>query len=400
MENHENKRRLLSRRAHFRLSMAFVAVIIIALVSPVSAGPARTLQATAQSLNAGSLWSTAETINRTATGKGSDSGTWTRNWSQSDNFVVLNRTATTISVAFSGTDSWSSTATDTWVSDSGGPTKHGTDSWAVIYAVDLGTYMVSAVSNKDFSDEVGLPAWFLLNPNSLTAGGTVLLTWNVPNSNATSETLTAVPWTVGQDTVSVKGNQLGAWKVTYTGEQFGHWKSGNLHSTGTVTETDYFDSVYGIWLGYSASGNFTFDREGGGWKETYRASGWVSDTNLVFTVSSTLTASSANSVNGVAVTGTPFYLLMGGVVTAVFATIVVAIALVRRKRGASTPHEPPTTPAAPKPVETVQKPSLLNTRKYVTHVEPHMNYCANCRAKLPADAEFCGECGYPAKATT
>ena len=542
MEERNNKRELLARKANIHLSLVCLVAITLALGSPVSAAPAHTLQATpAQGLSAGSFWSLTGTARRTATGDGSDSGSWTRDWpGYTDKFVVVNRTATSISVSWSETGPWSSTATDTWVSDSGGATNKGTFHSSATYTVDLGTYKVSAVSDTYYSDRVGHPAWFLLNPKTLTPGGTVLLGWYVPSSDATSETFTDVPWTVAQDWVSVKGNRVVAWKGTHTGEHFGWWASDKVRSQGTRTETDYFDSTYGIFLGDSVSENSSFNRAGGGWTETYTDNDMVSDTNLVFPVSAIVAAPGGVtiSVDGVAVTGaqvftwepssthtlavnatvegapgvryvfvewadgstqttrsvtasqsanytaifktqykltvnsdfgdpqgtgwydagsqatfsvtspvpaplilgwlgsktifqswtgdstatTPTgnitmdgpktvqaqwsgadssqaFLATGGAVAAIVIAIAVAIVLMRRKGGAATPHEQ-MAPAEPRPAETMKSSPLMSRRKKGTQVKPQVTYCTNCRAKLPAEAEFCGECGQPVKAVT
>lgn len=292
--------------ADLRLSLGYLVVIILAIGLAMPFEPTRALTTSVQPLPQGSSWTVTGTNHRTTTGTGSDSGTWTRDTSYTDNFVVINRTATSTSVSWSETGSWSSTATQTWVSANGGTTNKGTFSYTVIYTVDLGTYKVTAVSDSDYSDEVGHPAWFLLNPTTPTQGGTVMLWWYVPNSDATSSTLTDVPWTVAKDSANVKGTQVGAWKATYTGDHFGWWRSGNVHSKGSETQTQSFDSTYGIFLASSTSGNFAFSRTGGGWTETFTGSDNISDTNLTFSVpvSVTVPTGATITVDGVAVTGT------------------------------------------------------------------------------------------------
>jgi hypothetical protein len=268
--------------------------------------PTRALTTSTQSPPQGTSWTVTGTNHRTATGKGSDAGTWTRDASYTDTFVVIARTDTTTTISWSETGSWSSTATQTWVSANGGATNKGTISSTVIYTIDLGTYKVTTVSDTDYSDQVGHPSWILINPTTPTAGGTVQGVWYVPNSDATSSTLTDVPWTVSKSSVNVKGTQVGAWKGTYTGDGFGWWRSGNVHSKGSETDTQSFDSTYGTYLAGSFSGNFAFTRTGGGWTETFTESDNISDTNLTFSVPVSVTAPTGATitVDGVAVTGT------------------------------------------------------------------------------------------------
>jgi hypothetical protein len=130
----------------------------------------------------------------------------------------------------------------------------------------------------------------------MTHGGTTILDWAVPNVNSTSSTLTAVPWSLSLDSINFKGNTLSAWKVSHDGELLGWWHcaikpnprgrcpSGDVYSEGTATETDYFDSLYGIRLSYSISGNFLLARGGGesGWTETMSNTAQITDTNISF----------------------------------------------------------------------------------------------------------------------
>lgn len=167
----------------------------------------------------------------------------------------------------------------------------------VDYTLDTASHVVTAVSNKDYESNVGYHALFLINPASLKPGDTVLLPWVDPTGKQVD-----VPWTVGVlRNVEVRGSEVTVWSVTYTGESTGHWPAENgPYSQGPETHTYLFDPTYGVLLGYSTSGRYSFSRaEGywngyttvrgqGGWEET---SSWTSgpkDTSLEFSAAVTL----------------------------------------------------------------------------------------------------------------
>ena len=52
-----------------------------------------------------------------------------------------------------------------------------------------------------------------------------------------------------------------------------------------------FDSIYGIFIGISDSGDYTKDRQGEGWTETSTDTAQIDDTNLAFSVQTTQTTS-------------------------------------------------------------------------------------------------------------
>jgi hypothetical protein len=272
---------------------------------------APTAAANSPTLKSGDWWTVNGTYHRTATGTGSDSGKWTEDGTYMDKYSVLNHDNATVVVSYSSSGSWSTTATQTWVTPNGGPTKTGTWSITVTFTVDAATFKVLSVSNKDYSDAVGHPGWVVLNPTSLTQGSSAQLGWYVPIGNARTSTYTDVSWKVDKQTVSIKGTDADAWALSYDGDHLGHWTSGGVYSKGMQTETALFDANYGIFLGSTISGSYTFARIGGGWTETYSATERISDSDLsfVFSVQITLVADPTNTtvtVDGVAYTGNQF----------------------------------------------------------------------------------------------
>jgi len=177
-----------------------------------------------------------------------------------------------------------STATDTWVKPNSGKTKRGTAEETNDYTIDAATLKVIAVSNKDYKDDVGLQSVWMTTPTGLTQGSTVLCPWY-------GKTTTEVPWRVaGSQTVSIEHINVSAWKLVYTGEGVAYWSLKDVGSTGTETITRLYDAYYGIELGWSVVGSYVLTSKWGGWTETYSSTAQITETNLVFPVSVTVSA--------------------------------------------------------------------------------------------------------------
>lgn len=253
-------------------------------------------------LSKGNQWTIRGVTYRSASGNGSDTGTWTRESNYTDKYLVTSRNATAIKISWSGAESWSTTANYSWVAPNGGSTKSGKRYYGTSYTIDLTTYTILAVSSKSHENEVGSPAWFLLDLAGIVPGGTVMLDWSTPNSDSRLSTPMPVSWNVRHGSVNFKGKPLSAWKVSHEGELLGWWHcqtkpsplrhvlctSGDVYSKGLGTEIDYFDSVYGIRLRYSISGSFLFNRIMGGWTETVSNVGQITGTNISFSLPRTM----------------------------------------------------------------------------------------------------------------
>ena len=103
-----------------------------------------------------------------------------------------------------------------------------------------------------------------------------------------------VAWSVGDpQTFQIKGYDATAWGISYTGQGLGRCSAGYDHaySKGTVKRVWTFDSIYGIFIGISDSGDYTRDRQGSGWTEKSTDTAQIDDTNLAFSVQTTQTTS-------------------------------------------------------------------------------------------------------------
>ena len=286
-------------------TLVFIAVIL----TPIAMTP--TVAADGPVLKSGDWWSIDGTYHRTATGKGTDSGKWTEDETYNDKYSVLSHDNTVLVISYSSSGSWSSTATQTWVTPNGAATKKGSWSTTVDYTIDALTFKVLTVSDKDYNYHIGHHAWIVLNPSTLSQGGSAQLSWWVPTGDAKNSTYTDVPWKAATQKVNIKGTDYDAWSLTYTAEGYGHWRDGDVHSKGPETDAYLFDAGYGIYLGATISGSYTLARTGGGWTETLSETEKISDSNLSFVLSAQVTlnaqpADASMTVDGVSYTGSQF----------------------------------------------------------------------------------------------
>jgi hypothetical protein len=223
-----------------------------------------------------------EEYHRTASGSGNYGGTWKEDGEETWKFLVKDQNDTSITVSLEGLLSWSSTATGSWIEPNGGAANHGQDPVSESYTVDKTTLEITAVCDGCTEDWMGHPAWFMLNPTAPRQGDTLQFGWWKANSDAKSSTLINVPFTVGVQSVVIKGVSLQSWVLTYSGNQLGFWRVGDVYSKGTTTDNELFDVVYGVNVGWSESGQYEYTGSGGGWTETYSSEGHVGDTNLTF----------------------------------------------------------------------------------------------------------------------
>ncbi len=259
-------------------------LVIVAVCAAVWILPAPIIaDSGSASLSVGDWWTLHGTVRRTATGTGTDRGTWARDLDQNMKFSVSSIDGNKIVISYEISGSWTSTATESWITPNGGATRKGTISDSVDITLDLSNLKVTAVSEKDYDSWVGHPTSFLVNTKALEVGSTMLLPW-WDESNKLVDT----PWTVNELTsVKVKGLDVSAWSLSYTGKSTGFWRVGETYSTGQETETYQFDNTHGVCLGGVESGSYSFTRSGGGWQETYSRTAETQDTNLVFSVAVT-----------------------------------------------------------------------------------------------------------------
>lgn len=240
-----------------------------------------------QQLTVGSWWTYRITTRNEATGAGSWAGTRTETDDYAGKFTVTDKNSDTISLSLLEDLKWSCTATGTWFcnSDTNAQTDSGSSSKTYKYTVSLNSYTVTGVSAQASNVYVGHPPYFMANIAQLVEGGKAARYWWVPDNDGKGDHIADVDSSVDTQTATVKGVELKAWRLSYTGDSLG-WFYNNLdvYSKGPATESDLFDPVYGILVGSSLKKTAAGVSAGGAgsWTEDITTDYQLEDTNLDF----------------------------------------------------------------------------------------------------------------------
>ena len=305
-------------------------------------------------LKVGDWWSIKGAYHWTSTGSGTDSGTWTEDGQYTEKFTVTSLDSNTITISYHYSDSWSSTATGGYIEANGGSTNKDTSTETANYVIDLSSFNVLNATEKG-KNWIGYPTMILVNPAGLQEGATVQRGWWMPSNDAKSDAVKLVTWSVGTpQTIPIKGQTVNAWSLSYTGQRLGYWYGSNskVYPTGPQTDTRLYDSIYGIFVGISSSGEFRLEKQNGGWTETYSETSRIDDTNLAFSVPTTEV--------------TPFFVSSTSLMAIIGLVAIIAIVgawLVMRSRN------------EPRPESAAEK------------------FCIECGKPLTADQKYCAQCG-------
>jgi hypothetical protein len=235
----------------------------------------------AGSLPVGSYWTLGVYIHNELTGSGSFNGTWSREEKYAVTFSVLSHDSNTITIRMNEAqdDSWSSTATETWIKRNGGATNNGTvNPFTNDYTLDATTLKVIKVSNDNFKNSVGQYSYIIINPQGLTVGSDVPLSADLDKVTSSQ-------------VVTINGANVDSWMLTWTGpREKGYWHDGNTYSRGPEMWVEYFDKIYGLRVAHTVHGIYKFNGQGGSWKETKESTSQVSTTNISFSQSSSFSS--------------------------------------------------------------------------------------------------------------
>jgi hypothetical protein len=245
-----------------------------------------------QLLSAGSWWILTGTYhgNVTATEGGRFAGgTIIEDETYAQKLTVVSVNDQTIVITSSYNGTWTCTATGPWVDACGDTEMYSSQ---MDYTVDIASLRVTAISNstKDCppwhptlnlpitKDCVGHPTSILLATN-IGVGDTALKYWYTPKSDATGDTITDALWKVDKlQKISVDGVDVPVRDLTHSGEHLGEWSDGGGFSKGLRTDSELYDTGYGIDMGWIIDGAYT--DPSGSWTETSHNSAQITETNL------------------------------------------------------------------------------------------------------------------------
>ena len=220
----------------------------------------------------GKSWTQEADWTWTAEGTGTDHGNWKMVGNDRYENTITRVDADSITIASSWTTKMTETATGSWVSVSSFATSSGTPvtrtySYSGSLTIDRTTYVYTAYSGDYAEANLGHKTSDVIDPLKLKSEGHVDLWWYDEDNRyiTVSYSLT------NEKMVTIAGVLTKALFVTYTGTGAGWWHIGNSYSKGRVRATFSFDKSTGINLGQHTEGTYSYDRVGGGWKETYVA---------------------------------------------------------------------------------------------------------------------------------
>jgi hypothetical protein len=362
-----------------------------------STGSATTSSATAASTQppsqvptTGSWWTLKGTWSRSSTGSGSWKGTLAETGEYTTKITVTGMTSDTITLSRQDDDQWTCAPTDTWTCSA----SSGTESHTYQYTMSLNTFKVIAVGGETSSNLIGHATYIMINVGQLTEGGKVTQYWWVPDSDGKADSIVDADFTVGMQTAIVKGVQLKAWRLSYSGDVIGwYYNNDGVYSKGPATETALYDPVYGIEVTYSIRSNTNGAEVGGAgtWTEAYSDDYQLEDTSLNFTSTaastqtSTAHTSSATFSTPVTTSGqttttrtssadsTWLYVIAGLV-----AIVIVLFVLVMRRRGGAASQPSQRASAA------VTGPSTARVGE---------KFCISCGSRISSTVKFCPRCG-------
>jgi hypothetical protein len=222
---------------------------------------------------------------RTATGRGSDHGDWTKSTDSDVTYLITSMDEQKMVLSRKESGSWTREATGTWIKHVG-VVDAGNFSEEADFTLDRSNLKVITVSDPDWREFIGLPSPYLISPTGLDLGATVVLPWRDGSGD-----LDDVPWTVNAlEYVEVQNLNVCAWAASHTGEGGGVFPYGRaeIYAKGPETNTLLFDCAYGALLAISGSGSYNNTKADGGWQETYSIEAWVTETNLLFLAETSL----------------------------------------------------------------------------------------------------------------
>lgn len=232
------------------------------------------------SLSVGDFWALTETTDRMATGTGAYAGDCSMHETGRIMLTVASLKETTMVLRSDYQADYEFSGHGLFVSTNELCSSYSSDN-TVSITVDLSVLRVVSIdpSSADVNGLVGRTPWFMVSPNEFSAGS-VLSSWVSPSVRYTD-----VQWTVaGSQVLTVNGQSINAYSFTYSGQSVGNWKdvSSNIWSNGPAMDNRLYDAAYGIYVGSSAVGKFTYEASNGGWTETFSRKRQLLDTNIKF----------------------------------------------------------------------------------------------------------------------
>jgi hypothetical protein len=289
-----------------------VLILVLTLLNALelqNASSTTTSVPASQQLPIGGSWILKRYASENLTGRGGRYGTIRETWKEMDNFTVLARNASVITIERALLGSYSCVASSrNWMCSSASGlvyASNGSYGLVEIWNIELTNLQV-----KNFTAEYvgprwlpfatslilqlrppleygatgtfreGVAAWLLIDPTGLSEGGTVHQL--LPVYWGLTAPVKDLVFGVGAQAVTIKGTSMKAWTLTWTGDSLGYYSASLTQSgfsKGQETDTYVYDPVFGVLIGDAISKTSQYPGSDG-FTETYVENGVLLDTNL------------------------------------------------------------------------------------------------------------------------
>jgi hypothetical protein len=276
-------------------------------------------------LSVGGWWSAYGDYQLTGSETGSDAGSYAERTNFTARFLAVNASVNGDQMTFllhvEGTSTCSAVG-PRWKCNQQNFSWSSDRYYTVSMSTNIVTYYV--VNGKASSWGVGRHVWFMVDPVTLSEGGTTPYMRCTPTSDYKQcvDDGTDVQAAVSAENMNVKGNTMKIWVLTYTGATLGQFKNDNgVWSAGTENDSLRFDPDYGVFLG-GTFGDTANGKEvdGSPWTDSYIEHDYFKDTNLTFNVAAGTTGN------------TQSYIMLDGLAAAIAILLVIAVLLVKRRK--------------------------------------------------------------------
>jgi hypothetical protein len=315
------------RKPFVRIAL-LICVILIAFPAPHALASPR--------LSVGRWWSSYGDYQLTGSETGGDAGSYAERSNFTARYLALNASADGDQMTFllhvEGTSTCSAVG-PRWKCNQQDSSWSSDRYYTVSLSTNIVTYYVE--NGKVNSWGVGHHVWFMVDPVTLSVGGTTPYMRCTPTSDykQRADDGTDVQAAVSTANMNVKGNTMKVWVLSYTGATLGQFKNNNgVWSAGTENDSLQYDPAYGVFLGGTFS-DTAIGKEvnGSPWTDSYIEHDYFKDTDLAFNAVVTI----GNNPAGATVTAvwtSDAYIILGVLAAGIIILLVTAVFLTKRRK--------------------------------------------------------------------
>jgi hypothetical protein len=175
---------------------------------------------------------------------------------------------------------------NSWIFYNNGTSSRRTSHQQINLTINIGEtvmpyYYLAQSSDPAWKPFILAPFQWIVDPTALRLGNLVFNPWLAAGTSGVGGIgVTSVQWRVGSfDSVGFKNGIIPVGTLSYTGAAAGP-SAGGAVTVGTKTAKNFFDKSYGLSVGFSARGNYSYTGTEGAITETSEENMQITDTNI------------------------------------------------------------------------------------------------------------------------